>query len=69
MNIKIYEGRFGYEQFLFDMNNYNLTPNKGDFIYYGEEGYEEIYIVLYIMLDINNDEYNVFVRKAIEEDF
>lgn len=67
MVIKVYEGRFGYEQFLYEALGVNgvACPNKGDFIFYHDETYK----VMYIMLDYDNHEYLVFVRKTTEEDF
>ena len=67
MVIKIYEGRFGYESFLYEASNVNcnICPCKGDFIFYKDETYK----VMYIMLDYDNLEYLVFVRKTTEEDF
>lgn len=63
MPIKIYEGRFGEESFLF--NYHGDLPNVGNFIFYNEQPYR----VLYYMIDVDNFEYSVFVRKSIEEDF
>lgn len=65
--IKVYQGSFGYEQHLFDINPEDcaVMPNKGDFLHY--QG--TIYKVLYIMLDMDCKEYIVFVRESIEEDF
>lgn len=67
MVMKVYEGRFGYEQFLYEVasENCNISPNKGDFIFYNDETYK----VMYVMLDYDNHEYLVFVRKTAEEDF
>lgn len=67
MVIKVYEGRFGYEKFLYEAlgKNCNISPNKGDFIFCNDEAYK----VMYIMLDYDNQEYLVFVRKTTEEDF
>ena len=67
MVIKVYEGRFGYESFLYEVSdvNCNICPCKGDFIFYKDETYK----VMYIMLDYDNLEYLVFVRKTTEEDF
>lgn len=70
MNIKMYEGRYGYEKFL---DNYvsakgeeiNIIPSKGDFIFYGNI----IYRVLYKLIDIDNNECDVFVVRASEEEF
>ncbi len=65
--IKVYQGSFGYEQYLFDIDptEYTVLPQKGDFLNYQDI----IYKVLYVMLDINYQEYVVFVRESIEEDF
>lgn len=70
MNVNVYEGRFGEETRLFDPYDVDsfildITPRKGDFIFYNETTYK----VLYCMNDVDNDEYAVFVRKAVEEDF
>ena len=67
MVIKVYEGRFGYESFLYEASGQvdDVCPTKGDFIFYENETYK----VMYIMLDYDNQEYLVFVRKTTEEDF
>ena len=67
MVIKVYERRFGYESFLYEAlrKNGDVCPCKGDFIFYKDETYK----VMYIMLDYDNQEYLVFVRKTTEEDF
>ena len=67
MVIKVYEGHFGYESFLYEASdvNCNISPSKGDFIFYKDETYK----VMYTMLDYDNHEYLVFVRKTTEEDF
>ena len=67
MVIKVYEGRFGYESFLYEASGQvgDVRPTKGDFIFYKDETYK----VMYIMLDYDNQEYLVFVRKTTEEDF
>ena len=67
MVIKVYEGRFGYESFLYEVpeEDDELCPSKGDFIFYKDETYK----VMYVMLDYDNHEYLVFVRKTTEEDF
>lgn len=70
MNVKVYEGRFGEERLLFnpdlvDTFILDITPRKGDFIFYNETTYK----VLYCMNDVDNDEYNIFVRQAVEEDY
>ena len=66
MVIKVYEGRFGYESFLYEASGQigNICPSKGDFIFYKDETYK----VMYIMLDYDNNEYLVFVRKTTEAD-
>lgn len=62
----VYEGKFGEEQRLFQLSDCaNVLPQKGDFVFYDEETYK----VMYVLLDYDDDEYSVFVRKAIEEDF
>ena len=67
MVIKVYEGCFGYESFLYEASGQigNICPSKGDFIFYKDETYK----VMYVMLDYDNNEYLVFVRKTTEEDF
>ena len=67
MVIKVYEGRFGYESFLYEALGQvgDVCPTKGDFIFYEDETYK----VMYIMLDYDNNEYLVFVRKTTEADF
>ena len=67
MVTKVYEGRFGYESFLYEAAGQvgDVCPCKGDFIFYEDETYK----VMYIMLDYDNNEYLVFVRKTTEEDF
>lgn len=70
MKIKMYEGRFKYEKFL---DNYvlsngkeiNIIPSKGDFIFYDNT----MYRVLYKIIDIDNNECDVFVIRACEEDY
>lgn len=65
-DIGVYLGRFGEEQRLFAMPlEIDLIPSKGDFIYYEEEPYK----VLYCMLNVQDGEYTIFVRRAVEEDF
>lgn len=68
MNINVYKGRFGYETFLFNWDDYSVNeclPNKDEFIFW----HENVYKVLYIMYDADNNEYNIFVRDAVEEDY
>ena len=67
MVIKVYEGRFGYESFLYEASGQvgDVCPCKNDFIFYENETYK----VMYIMFDYDNNEYLVFVRKTTEEDF
>lgn len=65
-NIRFYLGKFGNECLLFKVKNENpRIPQKDEFIYF--EG--EMYKVLYIMTDIDNNGLDVFVRYAIEEDY
>nr|DAG87272.1 MAG TPA: hypothetical protein [Herelleviridae sp.] len=65
-NIRVYLGRFANETKLFDMSlEADIIPQKGDFIFYNDE----VYKVLYNMLDVDNGEYSIFVRRAVEEDF
>lgn len=64
--IRIYQGRFSEEHFLFEIPSHmNYTPSKGDFLFHHGTSYK----ILYIMLDVDDDEYIVFVREAVEEDF
>lgn len=70
MDVKVYLGRFGEEQLLFDPEEVgtfilDITPRKGDFIFYNTTTYK----VLYCMNDVDNDEYAIFVRQAVEEDY
>lgn len=70
MKIKMYEGRFEYEKFLdnYVLNNgkeINIIPSKGDFIFYDNT----MYRVLYKIIDIDNNECDVFVIRACEEDY
>ena len=62
---KIYVGRFGGEKYLCDMSETDYLPSKGDFIFYNCE----VYKVLYVMYDMDDDVFNVFVRLAVEEDY
>lgn len=65
-NIGVYLGQFGNETRLFNMPlDIDIIPNKGDFIYYENEAYK----VLYSMLNVQDGEYTIFVRRAVEEDF
>lgn len=70
MKIKMYEGRFEYEKFLDDYvlsngKEINIIPSKGDFIFYDNTMYK----VLYKIIDIDNNECDVFVIRACEEDY
>ena len=62
---KIYVGRFGEEKYLCDMSETDYLPFKGDFIFYNCE----VYKVLYVMHDMDDDVFDVFVRLAVEEDY
>lgn len=65
-DVRVYLGRFGDEQLLFEVKNENpRIPQKDEFIYFEEEMYK----VLYIMTDIDHNELVIFVRRAVEEDF
>ena len=65
-DISVYLGRFVNETKLFDMPiDVDIIPQKGDFIFYNDEMYK----VLYNMLDVDNGKYSIFVRRAVEEDF
>lgn len=66
MNVNVYEGRFEAERLLFsDNDDLIILPHKGDFIHYNGE----VYKVMYTIVDVDNEEYAIFVRKSIEEDF
>lgn len=65
-NIGIYLGQFGSETRLCDLPpESDIIPQKDDFIFYDNEPYK----VMYCMIDVDNGEYSVFVRRATEEDF
>ena len=65
-DIGIYLGQFGNETRLCNLPyESDIIPQKGDFIFYNSETYK----VIYCMLDVDDGEYNVFVRMAVEEDF
>lgn len=65
-NIGVYLGQFGSETRLCDLpSESDIIPQKGDFIFYNSEPYK----VMYCMVDIDNGEYSIFVRRAVEEDF
>ena len=65
-NIGVYLGSFGSETRLCDLSpECDIIPQKGDFFFFGTEPYK----VMYCMLDVDNGEYTVFVRRACEEDF
>lgn len=64
--VRVYQGQFMEERFLFEIPpEMNYAPSKGDFLFYHGTAYK----VLYAMLDVDDDEYIVFVREAVEEDF
>lgn len=66
MNVNVYEGQWGNENLLFsDDDDLTILPRKDDFIFCKCE----VYKVMYTMVDIDNKEYTIFVRKSIEEDF
>lgn len=65
MPIQVYVGRFGEEKWLYRQIEPDYYPTKGDFIFYNETTYK----VLYVMIDMDNYEYDVFIRETIEEDF
>lgn len=60
----VYLGRLGFEKKLCSYN-YDITPSKGDIIFYNDDFYK----VMYCLFDVDNNEYNVFVRLATEEDY
>lgn len=65
-DIGVYLGCFGQEELLFHMPiDVDIIPQKGDFIFYNDE----VYKVLYNMLNVQDGEYTIFVCRAIEEDF
>lgn len=65
-DIGVYLGSFGSEQLLFNMPlEIDLIPSKDDFIFYDDE----VYKVLYNMLNVQDGQYTIFVRRAVEEDF
>lgn len=65
-DVRFYLGCFGNEKLLVITSiSTNLLPHKDDFIYFDGEAYK----VLYHMLDIDHNEYNIFIRLATEEDF
>ena len=64
--IRVYLGRFGEEQFLCDIDDdYPWALTKGEFLFHEDN----VYKVLYVMHDIQDGEYLVFVRLAVEEDY
>lgn len=63
--VKIYTGRFGDERWLCDMRDEDYLPQKNDLIFYQGVTYR----VLYVMHDLDDNMYNVFVRMAVEEDY
>lgn len=66
MIVRVYEGQFGKESLLFSFKeSERILPRNGDFIYYDGETYK----VLYYLINVNDNEYCLFVRKSIEEDF
>lgn len=65
-DIGVYLGQFGNETRLCDLPpESDIISQKGDFIFYDSEPYK----VMYCMVDVDNGEYSVFVRRAVEEDF
>lgn len=65
-DIGVYLGQFGSETRLCDLPpEADIIPQKGDFIFCDGEPYK----VMYCMVDVDNGEYSVFVRRAVEEDF
>lgn len=65
-DINVYLGQFGSERLLCNLSiEADIIPQKGDFIFYDSEPYK----VMYCMIDVDNSEYSVFVRRAVEEDF
>ena len=65
-DIGVYLGKFDEEQRLCNLPlESGILPQKGDFIFYVSETCK----VMYCMVDVDNSEYSVFVRRAVEEDF
>ena len=65
-DIGVYLGQFGSETRLCDLPpESDIIPQKGDFIFCDGEPYK----VMYCMVDVDNGEYSIFVRRAVEEDF
>ncbi len=65
-DISVYLGQFGEEQRLCNLSSESdIIPQKGDFIFYDCEPYK----VMYCMVDVDDGEYSIFVRRAVEEDF
>lgn len=61
-----YVGKFGEERLLFSTSKEEFTNyHKNDFVLYNNE----VYKILYTMHDFYYEEYNVFMRVAVEEDF
>lgn len=65
MDINVYLGKFGQEKKIFSIPLNTPIPQKGDMVYY----HDEVYKVLYHMLDISHGEDAIFVRMAVEEDY
>lgn len=65
MNVKFYLGRFGEERFLFEDLYSKIVPEKSSFVFFDDVCYK----VMYSMIDYDHNEYSVFLREAIEEDF
>lgn len=63
--VNYFLGKFYDEKFLFTDENPKNYPIKGDFIFFNNT----VYKVMYLMIDYDNDKFNVFVRETIEEDF
>lgn len=64
LSVTVYLGKLGNEKRLCTYDG-DISPSKGDIIFYDEE----LYKIMYCLLDIDNDEYNIFVRLATEEDY
>lgn len=64
--VRVYKGQFMEEQFLCEIPpDVAYVPTRGEFLFYHGTSYK----VLYSMLDVDDDEYIVFVRETVEEDF
>lgn len=63
--IEYYVGKLSYESFLFSDPGGQYYPNKNDFVLFDDN----VYKVMYVMLDYDHNQLNVFLREATGEDF